>query len=82
VGSHLAAAGYHGKQIASAVSSSGLRAAAGRPALERSADAAFVSGLRLILLICFAVVLIGSVAAATLVRRRVEAADPVLEPSG
>jgi predicted MFS family arabinose efflux permease len=81
VGTHLAAAGYHGKHLASAVSSSGLRAAAGRPALERAADAAFVSGLRLILLICFAVVLTGSVAAATLVRRRVEAAEPVLGPA-
>ena len=33
VGDHLAAAGYPGKSIAAAVSSSGLRAAAGRPAL-------------------------------------------------
>jgi len=81
VGSHLAAAGYHGKAIASAVSSSGLRAAAGRPALARSADAAFVSGLRLVLLIGFVVVVAGSISAAVLVRRRVEAPEPALEPT-
>jgi len=82
VGTHLAAAGYHGKHLASAVSSSGLRAAGGRPTLERAADAAFVSGLRLILLISFAVVLTGSAAAATLVRRRTRPTEPVLEPAG
>ena len=82
VGTHLAAAGYHGKHLASAVSSSGLRAARGRPTLERAADAAFVSGLRLILLISFAVVLTGSAAAATLVRRRTRPTEPVLEPAG
>jgi EmrB/QacA subfamily drug resistance transporter len=81
VGSHLAAAGYHGKELASAVSSSGLRAAAGDPALAHAADAAFVSGLRLVLLIGFGTVLAGSVAAAALVRRRVEAPETVLEPA-
>src|SRR5205085_5113830 len=48
VGSRLAAAGHHGKDLAAAVSSSGLRAAAGRPGLAHAAEAAFVSGLRLI----------------------------------
>jgi EmrB/QacA subfamily drug resistance transporter len=81
VGSHLAAAGYHGKELAAAVSSSGLRAAAGRPALARAADAAFVSGLRLILLIGFVTVLAGSVAAAVLVRRKTELSEPALEPA-
>ena len=81
VGSHLAAAGYHGKELASAVSSSGLRATAGSPALTRVADAAFVSGLRLVLVVGFVTVLAGSVAAAALVRRRAEAPEPVLEPS-
>jgi MFS family permease len=81
VGTHLAAAGYHGKELASAVSSSGLRAAAGRPELVHAANAAFVSGLRLVLLIGFATVLTGSLAAAVLIRRKVEAPEPVLEPA-
>jgi EmrB/QacA subfamily drug resistance transporter len=81
VGTHLAAAGYHGKDLAAAVSSSGLRATAGNPALTRAADAAFVSGLRLVFVIGFATVLAGSLAAALLVRRKVQAAGPVLEPA-
>jgi EmrB/QacA subfamily drug resistance transporter len=81
VGSHLSAAGYPGKDLASAVSSSGLRAATGRPALADVATAAFVSGLRLVFLIGFAVVLAGSIAAAVLVRRRSEAAEAVPEPA-
>ncbi|HZW75255.1 MAG TPA: MFS transporter, partial [Caldimonas sp.] len=62
VGNHLAGAGYHGKGLASAVSSSGLRAAGGNSALANVASAAFVSGLRLVFLIGFAVVLSGSIA--------------------
>jgi hypothetical protein len=54
IGDHLAAAGYHGNALASAVSSSGLRAAVGDPALTQVADDAFVSGLRLVLLTGFA----------------------------
>jgi len=76
VGHQLAAAGYHGKAISAAVSSSGLRAAAGRPALARAANVAFVSGFRLVLLISCVTVLIGSVAAAVLVRRPVKAPEP------
>jgi EmrB/QacA subfamily drug resistance transporter len=76
VGDRLAAAGFHGDSLASAVSSSGLRAADGRPALVPVADAAFVSGLRLILLIGFAVVLAGALAAAALVRRPADAPAP------
>ena len=79
VGSHLAAAGHPGKDLASAVSSSGLRATADTPALTHVADAAFLSGLRLILLIGFATVLAGSIAAALLVRGPSEAGEPVLE---
>ena len=79
VGSHLSAAGYPGKALASAVSSSGLRPAAGHPVLAHVADAAFVSGLRLVFLIGFVVVFAGSVAAAVLVRRRAEAPEPALE---
>ena len=82
VASHLAAAGYHGKELAAAVSSSGLRATAGDAALTRAADASFVSGLRFVLLIGFATVLAGSLAAALLVRRPSEAPEAVLEPAG
>ena len=81
VGSHLAAAGYHGKDLAAAVSSSGLRATTGNPALTRAADSAFVSGLRLVFVIGFATVLAGSLAAALLVRRKVKVREPVLEPA-
>jgi EmrB/QacA subfamily drug resistance transporter len=69
IGNHLAAAGFHSSELASKVSSSGQRAAAGRPELAHAADAAFVSGLRLILLVGCVVVLIGALAAAVLVRR-------------
>jgi EmrB/QacA subfamily drug resistance transporter len=68
VGDHLSAAGYHGKAIAAAVSSSGLRAASGRPALVPVADAAFVSGFRLILLLGCLTLVVGAVAGALLVR--------------
>jgi EmrB/QacA subfamily drug resistance transporter len=79
VGSHLSGAGYHGSGLASAVSSSGLRAAGGNSTLAGVAEAAFVSGLRLVFVIGFAVVLCGSIAAAVLVRRRAKApeAEPV-----
>lgn len=70
VGDHLAAAGYGSKALAAAVSSSGLRAASGRPALVPVANAAFVSGFRLILLIGALTVLAGAIAALLLVRRR------------
>jgi predicted MFS family arabinose efflux permease len=81
VGSRLASAGFHGKNLAAAVSSSGLRASGGKPALRNAADAAFVSGLRLIVLIGFAVVLVGSLAAALLVRRPEPAREAALEPA-
>jgi hypothetical protein len=83
VGSHLSRAGYGGKQLASAVSSSGLRAAKGNTALAGVANAAFVSGLRLVFLIGFLVVLAGSIATAVLVRRpaAVPQAEGVPEPA-
>ena len=68
VGAELTAAGYGGKAIAAAVSSAGLRAASGRPALVPIANAAFVSGFRLTLLIGGLTVLLGAIAAALLVR--------------
>jgi len=79
VGDHLAAAGYGGKAIAAAVSSSGLRAASGRPSLVPIADAAFVSGFRLILAIACLTLLVGAIAAALLVRPR--AAAPAAAPA-
>jgi EmrB/QacA subfamily drug resistance transporter len=81
VGHHLTAAGYQGKELASAVSSSGVRAAGGNDELANVATAAFVSGLRLVFLIGFAVVLSGSIAAAVLVRRRSAAPEAVPEPA-
>jgi len=81
VGHHLTAAGYPGKNLASAVSSSGLRAAAGNSALASVANAAFVSGLRLVFLIGFAIVLAGAIATAVLVRHPAEAPQPVVEPA-
>jgi len=76
IGKRLADAGYHGKAIASAVSSSGLRAAHGNHALAAAANVAFVSGFRLIILIGAATVLGGSIAATVLLRRRVAAVEP------
>ena len=67
VGDRLAAAGYPGKAIAAAVSSSGLRAVSGRPGLVPVADAAFVSGFRLVLALACITVFAGA-AAALLVR--------------
>jgi EmrB/QacA subfamily drug resistance transporter len=82
VGEHLAAAGFQGRAVSAAVSSAGLRAAAGRPAMAHVAEEAFVSGLRLVLLIGFAVVVGGSVAAATPVRRRPqEVPETAVEPA-
>jgi EmrB/QacA subfamily drug resistance transporter len=68
VGNHLAAGGYPGRAVSAAVSSSGLRAADGRPALAPLANAAFVSGFRLVLLIGCLTLVAGAVAAALLVR--------------
>jgi EmrB/QacA subfamily drug resistance transporter len=73
VGDRLTAAGFPSDALASAVSVSGERAAAGHAALASAADVAFVSGLRLILLIGFVVVLVGVVASVALVRRPTDA---------
>jgi EmrB/QacA subfamily drug resistance transporter len=81
VGNHLAAAGHPGKQLAAAVSSSGLRAAHGDPQLAALANAAFVSGFRLVLLICFCTLVAGSLAAALLARVRIEAPAPAIVPT-
>ena len=60
IGTHLAAAGYHGKAISAAVTSSGLRAAAGNSQLAHAANVGFVSGLRLIFLAGCLVVIVGA----------------------
>src|SRR3954465_14669398 len=80
VGTHLAAAGYGGKSISAAVSSSGLSAAGRNPRLADAANAAFVSGLHLILLAGCLTVLVGA-GAALLVRSRRTAAEPAPVPA-
>ena len=79
VGSHLSAAGHPSKALAVAVSSSGLRAAKGRPSLIPVANAAFVSGFRLMLLVGCLTVLAGAIAA-LLVRRRSQPAAAAGKP--
>src|SRR4051812_12044660 len=80
VGTHLAAAGYGGKGISAAVTSSGLSAAGRNPRLADAANAAFVSGLHLILLAGCLTVLVGA-GAALLVRSRRTAAEPAPVPA-
>jgi EmrB/QacA subfamily drug resistance transporter len=75
IGTHLAAAGYHGKALSAAVASSGLRAAGRDPRLAHAANAAFVSGLRLILLSGCVVVLVGACAAALIRPQRADVAE-------
>jgi EmrB/QacA subfamily drug resistance transporter len=70
VGARLASLGFHRSGLAESVSSSGLRAGRGDPVLTHAANVAFVSGLRLVLLVSCATVFVGSLAAAALVRRR------------
>jgi hypothetical protein len=81
IGTHLAAAGYHGKKLSAAVTSSGLRAADGNPRLAHAAGIAFVSGLRLILLAGCLVLLVGSGAALLVRPQRAEAPAPARSPA-
>ena len=81
VGNHLAAAGYHGKSISSAVSSAGLRAAGGDPRLAHAANTAFVSGFRLVLFVGCVVVVAGAVASLLVRTRPVRAPEPVTAPT-
>src|SRR3989440_555446 len=76
IGTHLATAGYHGKSLSAAVTSSGLRAAAGNPRLAHAANVAFVSGLRLILLSGCGVLLVGAGASLLARPQRAEAREP------
>jgi EmrB/QacA subfamily drug resistance transporter len=77
VGGRLASAGFHGQGLAAAVSSSGLRAARGRPGLVHAANVAFLSGFRLILLIACITVFVGALASVGLVRRATQTPEPV-----
>ena len=63
-------------ELAAAVSSSGTRAVAGQPGLVESAQSAFVSGLDDVLLTGSVVLVVGALAAATLLR------SPAPVPSG
>jgi predicted MFS family arabinose efflux permease len=79
VGTHLAAAGYPGDKLSAAVSSAGLRAAGRNPRLADAANAAFVSGLHLVLLVGTLTVLVGA-GAALVVRSRRRASEPAPVP--
>jgi predicted MFS family arabinose efflux permease len=81
VGSSLAGSGYT-RGLASAISSSGLRAVAGRPDLARPATVAFASGLNDLLLIGCGLLLVGAVATVTLLRTPAPARVPVTEQAG
>jgi EmrB/QacA subfamily drug resistance transporter len=76
IGDHLATAGYPGKAVSAAVSSSGLRAAGGDPKLSEAANTAFVSGLHLILFVGCLTVLVGAGASLLVRSRRAEASEP------
>jgi hypothetical protein len=81
IGTHLAAAGYHGKKLSSAVTSSGLRAAGGNARLAHVSSVAFVSGLKLILLGGCLVLLVGAGAALLVRPQRAEAREPARSPA-
>jgi EmrB/QacA subfamily drug resistance transporter len=73
--------GPHGRGLAMAVSSTGLRAAGGRPAVAHAAGLAFVSGLNAILLVGCIIVAVGAAAAAALMRTPAPAAAPAATSS-
>jgi EmrB/QacA subfamily drug resistance transporter len=81
IGTHLAAAGYPGKKLSAAVTSSGLRAAGGNPQLAHTAGVAFVSGLRLIFLVGCLVLLVGAGAALLVRPQRADAREPARAPA-
>jgi EmrB/QacA subfamily drug resistance transporter len=81
IGTHLAAAGYHGEALSAAVASSGLRAAGGDPRLADAANHAFVSGLRLIFLSGCLVLLVGAGASLLVRPRRAEVAEQAPAPT-
>jgi EmrB/QacA subfamily drug resistance transporter len=74
-------AGPQGHRLGDAVSSAGLRAVGGRPALVHPAHVAFVGALNDLLLMGCGSLLIGAVAAAVLMRVPAPASAPVVEPA-
>jgi len=76
-----AAIGPNGQSLGAAVSSSGLRAVPGQPNLVEPVTTAFVDGLNDILLVGSAVLVVGALAAALLLRVPAPAAAPATAPS-
>jgi EmrB/QacA subfamily drug resistance transporter len=76
-----AAIGPNGQSLGAAVSSSGLRAVPGQPDLVEPVTTAFVDGLNDILLVGSAVLVVGALAAALLLRVPAPAATPAPAPS-
>ena len=76
-----AAIGPNGQSLGAAVSSSGLRAVPGQPNLVEPVTTAFVDGLNDILLVGSAVLVVGALAAALLLRVPAPAAAPAPAPS-
>jgi hypothetical protein len=74
--------GPQGRALGQAVSSTGLRAAGGRPAVAHAAGLAFVSGLNAVLLVGCITVAVGSLAAAVLMRTPAPAAAQAAEQGG
>jgi fucose permease len=77
-----AVVGGRSHALGEAVSSAGLQAVTGQPALVHPARVAFVSGLNDLLLIGCGTVLVGAIAAAALLRVPAAAPAPVAEPAG
>jgi EmrB/QacA subfamily drug resistance transporter len=71
--------GPHSRSLASAVSSTGTRVAAGRPQLVHPATVAFVAGLNTVLLVSCAAVAVGAVAAGALMRMQTTVPPPAPE---
>jgi EmrB/QacA subfamily drug resistance transporter len=77
-----AKAGAVANGLGSAVSSAGLKPVLNRPGLVQPAKAAFVGALDDVLLVGCGVVLVGAVAALTLMRQRAAAREPATEGAG
>jgi EmrB/QacA subfamily drug resistance transporter len=74
--------GGRSHRLGEAVSSAGLHAVSGQPALVHAARVAFVGGLNDLLLIGCAALLVGAIAAAALLRVPAPTPTPVAEPAG
>ncbi len=76
-----ASAGAAGHELGGAVSSAGVRAVAGHPELVEPAKSAYVAGLDDLLLTGCALLVIGALAAATLLRTPAPGPAPATEPA-